>query len=270
MVDIKEDVIVHDYIQGKSVLALSIEYNSSTTKIQALLNKNEIDKISQLKKRNPDVVEDYFKQIDHKDKAYWIGWLLTDGGISNKNDIEIAILNKDEYILHQLENDLKIQNRVKQFGDKYVRFSLSSSNMCKDLIQYGIVPNKTLKLKFPQNIGEEYDSHLLRGMFDGDGGLTIGTATRYYKHRGKHYTKPYAELSFTGTYDMCDGFQKTLLRHIDIPEKKINMNHSIFRVRWSNKKEIIKICDFLYKDSENHYLKRKYLLYEKLKELVEV
>lgn len=53
-------------------------------------------------------------------------------------------------------------------------------------------------------------TQILRGMFDGDGGLTIGNATRFYKHRNKYYTKPYQELSYTGTYDMCQGFHDTL------------------------------------------------------------
>ena len=111
--------------------------------------------------------------------------------------------------------------------------------MCRDLEQYGIIPNKTLELKYPTNIPKEFETHLLRGMFDGDGGLTTGFTTRFYKQRNKSYTKPYQELSFTGTYDMCYHFQNVLCKYTDIPLKNITRNHSIYRVRWSNKEEII-------------------------------
>ena len=72
---------------------------------------------------------------------------MTDGGISKKHAIEIAIHKNDEHILKQLEQDLQIQNHIHPFGTDYVRFSLTSVNMCDDLIQYGLVPNKTLDLQ---------------------------------------------------------------------------------------------------------------------------
>lgn len=258
------DDIISSYLKGSSVLSLSQKYSTNTYQIQSILNENNIEKISQMKRNNPLFIEDYFKTIDTKEKAYWIGWLLTDGGVSNKNDIEIALSAKDKDILHLLEKDLYISNKVKPFGDGYVRFSISSINMCKDLAQYGIIPNKTLALKFPKNIPEELEIHLLRGMFDGDGGFTTGFATRFYKHRNKSYTKPYQELSFTGTYDMCENFQRILCKYTDIPYKKIAKNHSIYRVRWSNKDEILAICKVLYNDCDQHFLKRKYDKYQEL------
>jgi hypothetical protein len=221
-----------------------------------------------MKKHNPTFLEDYFSIINTKEKAYWIGWLLTDGGVSKKNDIEIELSEKDEYILHMLENDLQISNKVKPFGDKYVRFSISCLKMCKDLEQYGIIPNKTLTLKYPSNIPEEFETHLLRGMFDGDGGFTTGIATRFYKQRNKSYTKPYQELSFTGTFDMCDNFQNILLKYTNLPRKNITKNHSIYRIRWCNKNEILSICNVLYKDCDRHFLKRKHDIYQMIQKEV--
>jgi hypothetical protein len=256
--------VIEEYLNGNSVLSIANKYNTNTRKIQTILANNDISKISQMKRFNPLFIEDYFSIINSKEKAYWIGWLLTDGGVSNKNDIEIAIKNEDGYILHILENDLKISNKVKEYQNNYVRFSVSCKNMCEDLSQYGIIPNKTKTLKYPTNIPEEFDTHLLRGMFDGDGGFSIGTTNRFYKHRNKSYTKPYQELSFTGTLNMCENFQNTLLKYINMPKKNITKNHSIYRVRWNNKNEILSICNVLYKDCDNHYLKRKYDIYQTL------
>lgn len=258
--------IVNGYIGGQSVLALSRQYNTSTNTINKILKNNNVSKISQAQRLNPSLKESYFKSIDNKEKAYWIGWLLTDGSISSSNDIEIALSAKDKHILGLFEKDLGINNHIKPFQEQYVRFVLCSKKMAADLVPYGIVPNKTLNLKFPKNIPEQFETHLLRGMFDGDGGLTLGMATRFYKHRNKSYTKPYQELSFTGTYDMCRGFQNTILKYINISEKRIAHNHSVYRVRWSNKDEIIQILDLLYTDCDDHYLDRKYKLYLSLKD----
>ena len=256
--------IINFYTNGESVLSLSKKYNCTTQDIQNILNKNNIPKVSQAKRKNPNLIEDYFKNIDTNEKAYWLGWMLTDGGVTKNGDIEIAISKKDKYILELLEKDLCISGHVRPFGDHYVRFSLGSINMCNDLEQYGIIPNKTLNLNFPKNIPNEFESHLLRGMFDGDGGFSIGYATRFYKHRNKSYTKQYREFSFTGTYDMCKGFHDILLKYTDFVPKNINKNNNIFRVRWSSVEDILNICNVLYKDCNNHYLIRKYELYQQL------
>jgi hypothetical protein len=257
--------IVLSYLNGKSVLSLSKQYNTSTYIIQSILDKNNMPKISQAKRLNPSFIEDYFKIIDTKEKAYWIGWLLTDGGVMKDNDIQLSLSSHDAYILHLLEDDLHLSGKVFLYcDDKYARFHIGSVNMCKDLEQYGIVPNKTLALKFPKNIPEELETHLLRGMFDGDGGFTIGVSTKFYKHRNKSYTRPYQELSFTGTYDMCENFQRILCKHTGVPYKKITKNHSIYRVRWSNKDEVISICKVLYNNCDQHFLKRKYDKYQEL------
>lgn len=56
-----------------------------------------------------------------------------------------------------------------------------------------------------------------------------------------------------------------LCKHTGISQKNITRNHSIYRVRWSNKNEILSICEILYKDCDDHFLKRKYEKYQQLK-----
>lgn len=264
-INIPEQDVISKYIGGESVLSLSHQYQTNTHRIQKILNDNDIAKVSQAKRFNPSLKEDYFFKIDSNEKAYWLGWLMTDGSISKESHIEMALQKKDAYILKLLSNDLGVTSHtIKSFNKTYVRFNLGSVIMCKHLSQYGVIPNKTHILKFP-NIDSQYEVALIRGMFEGDGGLTIGTTTRFYKNRNKFYTKPYQETSFTGTYDMCNGFQNVIRKHIDIPQKSITSNHSIYRVRWSKKDEIIRILDLLYENCGAYYLRRKYDLYQKIK-----
>lgn len=262
---IQTSEIIKRYKCGESVLSLSHAFNTYTQKIQYILDKNAIKKVTQAKRNNPDLIENYFENIDSKEKAYWIGWILADGGVTTDGHIEIALNEQDKYILELFQQDLCIVNHVKPYGKGYYRFQLGSKCMTEDLKKYGIVPNKTLTLKFPNNVPKKFETHLLRGMFEGDGGLTIGKTTRFYKHRGKSYIKPYRELSFTGTYGMCKGFHDKLKQYTEFTDKNINKNHSIFRVRWSNKKEIINILDTLYQDCGGHFLNRKYQIYQEIK-----
>ena len=51
-------------------------------------------------------------------------------------------------------------------------------------------------------------------------------------------------------------------------EKSPTVNNSIFRVRWSSKYDIVKICDKLYENSNGHRLERKYDKYLKIRNLV--
>lgn len=258
---IEEQEVINKYLFGKSVLALSHEYKTNTQKIQNILDNNNINKISTAKRNNPYLIENYFEVIDNLNKAYWLGWILTDGGVNCKNGLEISLQSCDKYILDMLQNDLGLDNHVYLFNDDYYRFSFYCKKMIDNLNMYGIIPNKSLTLKYPTNIPKEYETHLLRGMFEGDGGLTVGMATRFYKNRNKSYTTPYQECSFTGTYDMCKNFHDRLREYASYTPKLIHKNHSVYRVRWSNIDEILSIFHALYNNCGVHYLKRKYDLF---------
>lgn len=257
----KEFEIMNKYISGKSVLALSREYNTYARSIKKVLDKHDIKKISRAKRNNPDLIEDYFEEINTPNKAYWLGWILTDGGVTKDHGLEMCLQERDKYILELFQKDLGIKGHVSTFNKCYYKFSFYCKKICKDLERYGVIPNKTLTLKYPPNIPKEYEIDLLRGMFDGDGGLTLGMATRFHKHRNKSYTKPYQELSFSGTYDMCKNFHDKLAQYSDFTKKNIGHNHSIYRVRWSSINEILNIFHVLYANCDEHFLKRKYDLF---------
>ena len=59
------------------------------------------------------------------------------------------------------------------------RLTVNSYTLCQDLEKYGIVPRKSLILKFPNNISDEMLPHIIRGYFDGDG--SISCYKRKYK-----------------------------------------------------------------------------------------
>jgi hypothetical protein len=116
-----------------------------------------------------------FDKLD-KDIAYILGFIITDGCISN-NRLEIHINRKDRYLLENIRDKLDSQIPVldHEFYDKRLKRQIYSSRLllnsvyiCKNLEKYGIIPNKSDKQEV-RNIPSKYKYHYLRGAFDGNG-----------------------------------------------------------------------------------------------------
>lgn len=69
------------------------------------------------------------------------------------------------------------------------------------------------------------------------------------------------ELSFCGNENIISWVSQTLLKEIpQLTKNSITKESFIKRIRWSSKKDIKLIRDYLYKNHNNHFLSRKYNL----------
>lgn len=85
-----EETIIQEYRSGLSSTDLSIKYNVNPHTITNLLEKNNIERNNRY--YNINLKEDYFENIDTNDKAYFLGFLLTDGNIgSNSNAVSLCL-----------------------------------------------------------------------------------------------------------------------------------------------------------------------------------
>lgn len=172
--------------------------------------------------------KDYFEKIDTEDKAYFLGWLATDGNI-HKNTVSIEISRQDEAILRELSKFIG-SNKPAYYSthtDKRTgvvcesaKIALFSRKMVEDLRKYGIVPAKSLNLNVDlTQISQELHRHFWRGAIDGDG-WTYGSGKG-----GKHKI----ELGFCGSLEMmkkfCDYLKVTLNIH-----ETITPDHSIWKI----------------------------------------
>lgn len=246
--------IKNQYLNGTPLINLQKKYQISYDRIKNLLK--DCENISMAKRLNPNLIENYFEEIDSSEKAYWLGWLISDGSITfqsdkNKFQLELTLKAEDEDILHLLEKDLGVSNKVYDSNKCYKRFSLGSKKIIQDLVNLGITQNKTFTVKVPY-FKKEYNSAFIRGIFDGDGGFTV-----YTRSSGKKCT----ELSFCGNEYIISWILDTLTEEIpELKRNSITKEKSIKRVRWSSQKDIILIRDYIYNNHNNHYLKRKYNL----------
>lgn len=248
--------IIEEYKNGKAMIALQKKYNISYDRIKNILSSNNIEKISAAKHNNKDLIENYFEVIDSKDKAYWLGFLITDGAITyqpekSKFQLELTLLPEDGHILHLLEKDLCVYNKVYDSGKQYKRFSLGSKKIVEDLVKLNITQKKSFTVKIPKDmIPNEFYPDLIRGIFDGDGGFTS-----YTRSNGQFCR----ELSFCGNEYVVTWVRDTLIKSIpQLTYKNVTNEKTIKRIRWGVVKDIQLIYNYMYYDKNDpHYLIRK-------------
>ena len=124
-------------------------------------------------KRRIALNENYFDVIDTPEKAYWLGFLVTDGSIYY-NEIEIKLTAGDsghlEKFVSALDAAYPVQNGVNNHGTAYAKVRLGCLYMVKSLAQHGIVRGK--RNNQPWNGPPELLPHYWRGAVDGDGWIT--------------------------------------------------------------------------------------------------
>ena len=220
------------------------------------------EKIETNRRRKYYLDESTFNIINSEEKAYWLGFFLADTCIKGRNNsmFSISLKKEDSYILKDLNSFLKSnypikEERIKLKEKTYETSSLriSSKPFCESLEKFGIINNKTFKTTFNYNneVPKEFLSSYLRGIFDGDGWFSNSLHTK-----GKS-----KELGFCGTKEICEGIQLLLLNELNV-RTNLSKIKKIYRIRISNKDDILKVYNYLYKN-KTYYLKRKY---EKIKE----
>lgn len=208
----------------------------------------------------------YFKDIDCKEKAYWLGLLFADGCIRHEQKkgnswcIQLSLMKEDKYLVEKFAKAVGTDREVKEYinptgfqrkdGKPHIecRLTLHSSDMAKDLGKYGVVPRKSLKVKELPKIDEQYMSHFIRGFFDGN-----GTITHSFIHKKE---KP--RIGFYSTNAFCNELNFYLHKYINTSLNKVydQKNENVSFILYTKRDDILKIYNFLYQDSEL-YLERK-------------
>lgn len=212
---------------------------------------------------------EYFETINSHDKAYFLGLLMADGYISDnskrhgEDKFGISLQIGDLPIIKSFKKHLNATNNIKIYteykgftkekGFTYARLILNSQKTVNDLIDKGVVKQKTLIKKFPppSKVPKEFIYSYLRGYMDGNGSIIL----RETKTQGIK-----GELSFTTS----EYFAKGLSRFGDCRIYK-DKRANAWCVFFSNKSSM-NILEKMYEHStEDTRIKRKYNKYLKIK-----
>lgn len=217
---------------------------------------------------NRRIRHEFFKNIDTEVQAYLLGFYTADGSIDEKRKtfrVELAIKDRDQiYMIKDIISpDARIyQTPARDFigpkgklihTDGSIGVDITSADLCRDLVDWGIGYGKTYKEIHIPTIEPELIRHFIRGFFDGDGTIS-GSVTREKgkKDRFRYYVSMVSKKS-----SLLLDIQKFFAEH-DI---KINLNYikrdDMYRLMTSSKKEVEKIYYLLY-DNSYFYLQRKY------------
>lgn len=248
-----------------------------------------------LYRRAYSVDDDYFETIDSQKKAYWLGWLITDGyvltkfntkrGVVNSYSIGLDLAEKDKYVLEDFKKDIKADVSIK-YVKEYIpkaayknkitgkerfikggaQYSLrfSSAKMIQNLAKYGIHQNKTYDVVFPKELDSKYYPGFIAGVISGDGCIDIK------KNHGK---TSILRCSIFGTLDLVQGIRNILIKEICFnPEKKIfkcEASKCLYKLEL-NQTETIALYNWLQKNGISLMERKNKLIEEFLDERVKI
>lgn len=201
--------------------------------------------------------EDYFESIDTEDKAYFLGFIVADGCIFSKDNC-IRIIQKETYILEKFKDYIEFDGDIFTRKDEKISYiTITSIKTKNDLKNLGIHPNKTMDVKYP-NIPERLQNHFMRGVFDGDGCISLRTDKRDDTQRGQFNI-------CSGSYDFIKEYYDKLVKYCDLSGKnKIRCPiGTYYVVDWGGLSDVEKIHEFLYKNA-TVFLNRKKETFDKV------
>uniref|UniRef100_A0A6C0JS51 DOD-type homing endonuclease domain-containing protein n=1 Tax=viral metagenome TaxID=1070528 RepID=A0A6C0JS51_9ZZZZ len=121
------------------------------------------------------VDDSLMKNIDSEEKAYFLGWIASDGYI-NKEYISIKIHKNDIKMIETLRDFIckELPLFYRTSGENCVGFKINSKEMVEDMCRHlKIKPGKKSRtVGFPDLDSDKLTLAFIRGLFDGDGTLT--------------------------------------------------------------------------------------------------
>lgn len=128
------------------------------------------------------LVPGYFREIDKPEKAYLLGLLAADGAISDRNQVALALHEKDGELVTFARDCIASGGRVGSYNARTCRmvtFKVQSADLAADLALWGVTQRKSYTIKWPTALEPAMQRGFLHGYFDGDGSLGIRPMPRW-------------------------------------------------------------------------------------------
>lgn len=245
-----QSIICGLYLDGATGVEIAKTLQKDNKTVYKILKKYGITKTPSQARQTYSANEQYFDNIETARQAYWLGFLSGDGGVA-KNKLILNLSIKDKIILEQFNKDVQSNNIIHQYG-KFVNLTITSDTIVKSLQQHNIVPNKTKLFTLSDKIPTHLLGKYILGLNDADGCFSVD------KKRG-------LRMSMLGTTEAMKQVQNILIEQCGVNKNKLQNHHSTPYIKYlvySGNRQLAKIIDFLYRDSDFH-LPRKYEIVKK-------
>lgn len=196
----------------------------------------------------------YFNVINTEHKAYWLGFLLADGYV-NEREIMFCLQKNDVNMIKLFLYDLKANYPIKYNKDNNPYVIITCRDLSKTLLEKGFHHRKSWKFDLETllpYIPIELERHFIRGMFDGDGCI------KYYIY--PYLNKPQYHFGYTGLENICNYIKNKF----GIDRKLVHEGNLTYTVVTRNPNKINEIYEYLYKDA-TIYMDRKYKIFKEIK-----
>jgi len=148
---------------------------------------------------NTSLDKTFFDSIDSEEKAYWVGFLMADAGISKHGNIKLELASKDadhvSLFSETVGSGYKVTDRLCSRGHPQRSTTIYSKYMCNALANLGITTRKSESAS-PPEIDQLLVRHMVRGLVDGDGWI----------YQGKN--KNTVQIGLCGSFGCCEFFSK--------------------------------------------------------------
>lgn len=253
----EEEQFIVDNYHNASGTQLSKIFNVSNSLIQSVWMKHGLKG-----KRNSCYVldEHYFSDIDTPAKAYFLGFLASDGCLWRDDYrflVKLQLQQRDKHILELFSQEIKTNKPlIKSHSGSQFCIEVCSETMFKDLVKLGLTPRKTQVYQLQVLEHEELMPHFLRGFFDGDGCITFNQKKKVEELLPSDFT-----VTITGatlaTQTICDYLKEQQLSpaRYDVTANKYNFG--CYTIEFTNNQSIYEFLTYIYKDAGKYCLKRK-------------
>lgn len=179
----------HDFKIVKDILEdfesnLRIKYNElAENAISCIIKYRSLNNITKFSQKNyifnfhPNINLDYFKSINTKEKAYWLGWLYAEAWLTlDKGCVRfgVEINENDEILIERFAKTIGFNLEFKEIncqdrGTTRIRFV--NNRYADNLINQGFIigKKKSKNIELPELITRELYLAFFLGYFDGDG-----------------------------------------------------------------------------------------------------
>jgi hypothetical protein len=199
---------------------------------------------------HPNLRIDYFHTIDNKEKAYWLGFLYSDGWITNHNGsirIHLQLSGHDEDLIDAFCDCLVLEKskkeyRIEKTGNRSVEIRFTCKEMGNDLLKQGLMFRKSKIIEYPKSLNtRDLELAFLLGYYDGDGArnttkITSGSL-RFLEQAKKRFNLPYKIHKETHEGEICGRNVKGTRYRVFLGaelfgEMMKNYSNSMARKRW--------------------------------------